>query len=166
MENLPDQKRGKVLWKQNLYYSPSLKESSSSSSRGTRIRFNYLYFVIMHLGKKGFFFVAGKKEKKNMASGTEFTFLWIILLTKKKNIYIYIFKKGGKNGVYMQKGPRKNAAALIFFFAEHPIIQRCPAGRPIPGFEWKLTLNDTMFKESRVYTFLYKRRSRLFVRDL
>lgn len=129
MENLPDEKREKVRWKQNLYYLPSLEESS----RGTRVRFNYLYFVIMHRVKRGFL-----SRKKKMASGPKFTFLWIILLTKKKKS-----KKGKKRCLYA-KGPHKNAAALIFF--AHPIIQRCPAGRPIPEFEWKLTLNDTMFK--------------------
>lgn len=124
-------KREKVRWKQNLYYLPSLEESS----RGTRVRFNYLYFVIMHRVKRGFL----SRKKKDGVRSRIYIFMNNSFDKKKKKKS----KKGKKRCLYA-KGPHKNAAALIFF--AHPIIQRCPAGRPIPEFEWKLTLNDTMFK--------------------
>lgn len=107
MENLPDEKRGKVRWKQNLYYLPSLGESS----RGTRVRFNYLYFVIMHRVKRGFL-----SRKKKMASGPEFTFLWIILLTGKK-----ISKKGKKRCLYAKGPPQKRSC--FDFFSHTPLFK-------------------------------------------
>lgn len=103
MENLPDEKREKVRWKQNLYYLPSLEESS----RGTRVRFNYLYFVIMHRVKRGFL---SRKKKDGVRSR-----IYIFMnnsFDKKKS------KKGKKRCLYA-KGPHKNAAALIFFRTPH-----------------------------------------------
>lgn len=103
MENLPGEKREKVRWKQNLYYLPSLEESG----RGNRVRFNYLYFVIMHWVKRGFL-----SRKKKMASGPEFTFLWIILLTKKN-------PEKGKKTVFICKGSPQKRSCFDFFRTPH-----------------------------------------------
>jgi len=73
------------------------------------------------LGKKGFF-VAEKKDGVRSR-----IYIFMNNSFDKKNP-----EKGKKRCLYA-KGPHKNAAALIFF--AHPIIQRCPAGRPIPEFE-------------------------------
>lgn len=102
--NKNKKKRGKVRWKQNLYYLPSLEESS----RGTiiRVRFNYLYFVIMHRVKRGFL----SRKKKDGVRSQIYIFMNNSFDTQKKKN-----PKMGKNGVYMQKGPHINAAALIFF---------------------------------------------------
>lgn len=109
-------KRGKVRWNQNLYYLPSLGESSRGTVPDTtRIRFNYLYFVIVRRVKRGFL---SRSREIKMASGPEFTFLWIILLTKKKN------RKRGKKTVFICKGsPTKTVQLLWFFFSHTPLFK-------------------------------------------
>jgi len=106
MENLPGKKRGKVRWKQNLYYLPSFEESG----RGNRVRFNYLYFVIMHWVKRGFL---SRKKKDGVRSR-----IYIFMnnsFDKKKT------PKRGKNGVYMQRVPTKTQ--LLWFFSHTPLFK-------------------------------------------